>query len=131
MINSPPIDNVCRSDTRVNNYLTHIGTGYIQCRQGNTMLKDTNICPVGYNSVITPVVNLNGALKTTCMGDGPFTCPLNVTPITENVPWGGTAQVCNILPTSQFTNVNGFKSKKDRNVENFSQKINNDKCKAR
>jgi len=30
-----------------------------------------------------------------------------------------------------FTNVNGFRSKKERKVENFSQKINNNKCKVR
>jgi hypothetical protein len=134
IINSPPISNICTADTTTrisyNNILTHINTGYYQCNQDATTLLDTNPCPSGYTSAITPTLNLDGSITYTCTGNGPFTCPLNVTPITTTLNTGVTAKVCNILPTSQFTNVNGFKSKRERNVESFSQNTN-DKCKVR
>ena len=44
---------------------------------------------------------------------------------------GGPAGQGNTEEPSLFTNVNGFRSKKERKVENFSQKINNSKCKTR
>jgi hypothetical protein len=43
----------------------------------------------------------------------------------------GSAGQGNTEEPSLFTNVNGFRSKKERKVENFSQKINNSKCKTR
>jgi hypothetical protein len=133
IINSPPISNICTADTTTrinyNNILTHIDTGYYQCNQNAITLLDTKICPNGYISAITPTINLDGSITYTCSGNGPFTCPLNVTPITTTLNTGVTAKVCNILPTSQFTNVYDFKSKKERNVESFSQNTNG-KCKT-
>jgi hypothetical protein len=38
--------------------------------------------------------------------------------------------ICEYVPPAPFTNVNGFKSKKERKVESFSQNTNG-KCKAR
>jgi len=59
-----------------------------------------------------------------------MTCPFNIAPKNVDLPWGGSGYQCTISPTNGFTsNVYDFKSKKERNIENFSQ--NNSKCKAR
>jgi hypothetical protein len=134
----PSTNNICARDSRISNYATHIDTGYIQCKSGNVMRKETNPCPTGYNAIISSELSLNGSLTYTCQDNkiyeivDPFTCPLNVTPNTVTVLWdGSTAYQCNILPISGFTsNIYDFKSKKERNIENFSQNTNG-KCKAR
>jgi hypothetical protein len=136
-LNEPTLPDVCKSDSRVDNYLTRIDTGYIQCNTGDVPLVTSNTCPNGYKTAITPELELNGKLSYGCMFDPStydnqeFTCPFNVIPMQTEDPIYGTLYKCTLPSSSaQFTNVNGFKSRKGRRVENFSQNTNG-KCKAR
>jgi hypothetical protein len=139
---------LCKIDSPIDNYLTHISSEYIQCNVGDSVEETTNTCPDGYMIAVKPNLKLNGELSYTCrrntklntFNNQPFTCPFNVTPIQTHDPRLGTLYKC-ILPSSEslpssellpapFTNVNGFKSKKERKVESFSQNTNG-KCKVR
>jgi hypothetical protein len=129
-IPNTPIPNICTTEARFNNYLTHIDTGQIVCNIDGATYKNSNPCPAGINLLSTPELKLDGTYNYVCLGSKPdFKCLSNVQPIIGSSRWG-TTTTCNILPTSRFTSdVYDFKSKREHKVESFSQ--NNNKCKAR
>ena len=134
--NEEPLPDVCKSDSRVNNFLLRKNTAYVQCNTGDVPLVTSNICSNGYKIAITPELKSNGELSYGCIIDRAtsnnqtFTCPFNITPIKTEDPTYGTLYKCTIPSSAHFTNVNEFKSRKGRNVENFSQNTNG-KCKTR
>ena len=76
-------------------------------------------CSSGY------IIDDNNNLK--CMpSNGPASSPMPSSASTSS----SMPSLAPLLALSRFTNVYDFKSKRDRNVENFSQN-NNSKCKAR
>jgi hypothetical protein len=96
----------------------------------NTSSNKRNMCPNNFSwNGSNCVQNLAQEVTISCHANQTGTCSADGKSLICSNPTDTTAPTPTNTP-AQFTNVNGFKSRKSRNVESFSQNMNG-KCKAR
>jgi hypothetical protein len=140
--------NICPNGyTAMGSYLTEIPSNtceLIACPTNYTRTSDSQatigcadsagnmyVCPSGMSLKISEFGSPPSCQKTDGLNNaGDPMNGINYGKCPDNYNKTMNTNICQYVPPAPFTNVNGFRSKKERKVENFSQN-NNNKCKTR